>query len=305
MSSATSTLAAWWQAARPLAQANIAVPLLFGQALALACGATFWLTGCVVVHGFGLLDHLFIVFANDVADEAGDRRHAAPTHFSGGSRVLPEGKLVARQLAIAAGVAAIGMVAIAMYGELALQRRGMLAGSALAITLLLAYSFGPRLAYRGGGELLQGLGCGVVLPMVGFAAHMGTLEGLPWAALVPAAILGTASNIVTALPDVAADREVDKRTWAVRVGPVAARKHAMLLAATGILATPLVLPTSIGQELLPYQAPGLVLVLLASATWRGAAEGDTRGVTRFVVLMGAAISATLVAWSWALVTIGR
>lgn len=300
-----ATLGAWWQAARPLAQANIALPLVFGQMLALASGATFWPVACVLVHVFGVLDHLFIVFANDVADEAGDRSHAAPTPFSGGSRVLPDGKLVARQLVVAAGVMAIAMVGVATYGELALMRRGMLAGSALAIVLLLAYSYGPRLAYRGGGEILQGLGCGVVLPMLGWVAHMGTIEGLPWAALVPAAILGTASNIVTALPDIAADREVGKRTWPVRVGAVAARKHAMLLAAMGVLATPLVFPTAEGTELLPYQAPGLALVLLAWATWRGAPENDRRGVTRFVVLMGGAIAVTLGVWSWALATTGR
>lgn len=296
-------LGAWWQAARPLAQVNIALPLLLGQALALAGGAKFSVVSCVVVHLFGLFDHLFIVFANDVADEAGDRRNTTPSPFSGGSRVLPDGRLVARQLVVAAAVMALAMVGVAAYGELALARRGMMAGSAIAIVLLLAYSYGPKLAYRGGGEVLQGLGCGVVLPAVGYVAQMGTIEGVPWAALVPVAILGVASNIATALPDAAADREVGKRTWPVRVGLVAARKHTMLLVALGVLTTPLVLPDLVGGELLPYEAPGLLALAIAAMTWRRAPVGDARGTTRFVFTIGAAIQVTLLTWCYALVTL--
>ncbi|MFO0634334.1 MAG: hypothetical protein U0168_15925 [Nannocystaceae bacterium] len=90
---------AWWQAARPLAQANLAVPLVLGQVLAIAHGASFEAWRCVIVHGFGVIDHLFIVFANDVADEAADRLHTAPTLLSGGSRVLVQGRLARRSCA--------------------------------------------------------------------------------------------------------------------------------------------------------------------------------------------------------------
>ncbi|MDH5493566.1 MAG: prenyltransferase, partial [Myxococcales bacterium] len=95
------SLGAWWQASRPLAQANLALPLLLGQALAVGAGARFdpWLA--LLVHAFGLALHLFIVFSNDYADRdidvAGTR-----TLVSGGSGVLVEGKLRPRALARAA-----------------------------------------------------------------------------------------------------------------------------------------------------------------------------------------------------------
>ena len=88
-----SSLAAWIQAARPLSQANIAVPLLFGQAVAFARYGAFDPLIFALVAAFGVAIQLFIVFANDLADEEADRLNDSPTPFSGGSRVLPEGKL--------------------------------------------------------------------------------------------------------------------------------------------------------------------------------------------------------------------
>jgi 1,4-dihydroxy-2-naphthoate octaprenyltransferase len=53
-------------------------------------------------HFYGLVSQLYIVFANDVADMATDRRNFTFTLFSGGSRVLVDGLLTRRQLGWAA-----------------------------------------------------------------------------------------------------------------------------------------------------------------------------------------------------------
>ncbi len=103
---------AWLRAARPLAHANIAPPLVLGQALAYALGHGFDPIFAVFAHGFGVLDHLFIVFANDVADREADAQNDAPTPFSGGSRVLQEGLLSPRQLATGAALAGAGLLAL-------------------------------------------------------------------------------------------------------------------------------------------------------------------------------------------------
>ena len=64
---------AWIQAARPLAQLNIALPLLFGQALAFAALGRFSLGWMYLAGLFGLLVQLVIVFVNDFADRETDR----------------------------------------------------------------------------------------------------------------------------------------------------------------------------------------------------------------------------------------
>ena len=70
-------ISAWLQAARPLAHANIAPPILLGQALAFAAGSPFDPAMAAIAHSFGVLDHLYIVFANDYADREGDALQGA------------------------------------------------------------------------------------------------------------------------------------------------------------------------------------------------------------------------------------
>ena len=93
-----ATLRHWVQAARPLAQANLAAPLLLGQAFAYYATGRFDFRVLLALALWGVLDQLFIVFANDVADREHDEGGEAKTLFSGGSGVLPEGKLTASAL---------------------------------------------------------------------------------------------------------------------------------------------------------------------------------------------------------------
>ena len=96
---------AWIQASRPLAHINIAVPLILGQVAAWHVTGRFswpWLAAAML---WGALDHLFVVFANDFADHEADSGRR--TLLSGGSGVIPEGKLTARQVERAAQWAAL------------------------------------------------------------------------------------------------------------------------------------------------------------------------------------------------------
>lgn len=221
------TLRAWVQATRPLAQVNIATPLLLGQALAFACTGQFSLERMAWIHGFGALAHLFIVFANDFADREGDAHNRTFNQFSGGSRVIPEGKLSPTLIAGAALVALAGLLALGVAALLQGLGPWLLVGTAATAALLWAYSYPPlRYAYRGGGEVLQGLGVGVVLPLLAFATQTGDpLTDMRWAALAPMFVLGVASNILTALPDHPADVAASKRSYPVVHGQWVARRH--------------------------------------------------------------------------------
>jgi 1,4-dihydroxy-2-naphthoate octaprenyltransferase len=251
----------WIQASRPLAQINIALPLILGQAAAWHLTRRFevwWLAAAML---WGVLDHLFVVFANDFADHNADSGRR--TLLSGGSGVIPEGKLSARQVKRAAQSAALLLM---LYScGLALLGRGLTPLYALAALLLMwLYSFEPvRLSYRGGGELLQGIGVGVGLPSLGYYLQTEVVFAPAWV-IGPAALLGVCSNVLTALPDVEDDAKAQKQTWPVRHGMASARRFAsaaIAFTALGVfLWTPSVrIPTKAAVAIIP------LLPLLAGA----------------------------------------
>jgi 1,4-dihydroxy-2-naphthoate octaprenyltransferase len=222
---------AWLQASRLPSQSYIALPLALGQALAHAVAPEAWSWEvCALVQAFGLFDQLYIVYANDYADRDTDAQNQTATIFSGGSRVIPQGKLSAQALRRAAGLAAgLALMTGALLG-LGFGRWGALPMMVVGLGLLWAYSYPPlRLSYRGGGELLQMLGVGLVLPLLGFYAQAGKLGRFPWALLGPILLLQLACAMSTALPDEPSDRCSDKRTLAVSLGPKRARAVVLLL----------------------------------------------------------------------------
>jgi 1,4-dihydroxy-2-naphthoate octaprenyltransferase len=295
-------LRAWLQASRPLAQVNIALPLLFGQALALRACGTFGWTYCLVAIGFGLALQLCIVYANDAADWQSDALNETYGRYSGGSRVVPEGKLRPDELLAGAAVALDVLLVLAIVAWAALDRAWLMLAVAAAVLLIWAYSFRPlRLAYRGYGEWLQALGVGVVLPMTGFYLQCAGILRLPWLVLVPSWLLAWAGNLTTALPDTPSDALTHKRTYAVRRGERAARRDSLLGILVATFGTPLVLPNT----------PRLVLALVAlvplgacAANLPGLAAAAARNraaCARFVTLNGVAITSLLLGWSLALV----
>jgi 1,4-dihydroxy-2-naphthoate octaprenyltransferase len=285
-----STGLALIRAARPLAHANIAPPILFGQALAWATTGHFSWSALVIAQTFGVIDHLVIVFANDYADRDADRLNTAPTPFSGGSRVLPDGELAPRTVRNAAIASAVSLVVFSMLAMPALVPLAI-----VALALIGAYSYPPlRLSYRGGGELLQGLGVGVVLPLVGAVAQGARIDAHVLVCLVPTFVLGVAGNVLTSIPDESADRAGDKRSPAARLGGERARITAIALHLAGL---------ALGALLLPLAASSAALVLgLGGATQLAALFARGAPATlAFVVLGGACESIALVGWSLALV----
>lgn len=285
-----STARDWIQAARPLAQANLAAPLLLGQALAFQLTGRFEWTRLFAIFAWGVLDQLTIVFANDYADREGDQTR---TLFSGGSGVIPEGKIAPTALRRAA----LACAALLLCGSAAMSawlRLAPLLG-VVALLLLQAYSFAPlRLSYRGHGEWLQGLGIGGVLPLLGFGIQAGTLAAFPWAVLAGTVLLATAGNVATALPDVADDRRAKKRTWPVRRG-VTRAAWACLALTVGALWMMALAATGPARVVVAFAA--LPLLLAVRATPRSRTQ-----CVRFVFLHGACTQLALLGWALASAT---
>ncbi len=223
----------WFQAARPLAHVNIVVPVLLGHAAAWHQTRAFDARWLLAALAWGVLDHLFVIFSNDYADREADS--GARTLLSGGSGVIPEGKLRPEQVQRAAQLSAIGLLAYSC--ALALAGRSWLPVYALAALLLMwLYSFEPdRASFRFGGFVWQGLGVGVGWPSLGYYMQTELWLAPAWV-IGPAVLLGVCSNVLTALPDLEDDAEAGKRTWPVRHGMLSARRFASAGIAFGAFA---------------------------------------------------------------------
>lgn len=227
---------AWLQACRLMSQPYILLPLLFGG------GIYVWQTDAwsnqllMLMIGYSVLLQLFIVFANDYADEAVDRVNTTYNLFSGGSRVLVEGKLSRKELR--QGILwtmALGMMA-ASVGAVIYDRGGLILFLIGSWFLLWAYSYPPiQLSYRGGGEWLQAIGVGILLPLTGYYFQAGNLKAFPWIILPSTLILNFGAALVTTLPDAPSDKIGHKRTFAVQKGVSAVIRWIILLYGTSLV----------------------------------------------------------------------
>ncbi|MCC5870935.1 MAG: prenyltransferase [Gammaproteobacteria bacterium] len=281
-------LRAWLQASRLPSQVYLFLPLLLGQLLAWrVTGEWSWLV-FVLVQAFGVFDQLYIVYANDVADEDTDRDNTTATPFSGGSRVLVEGVLSSAVLLRASwlmvGLALASTVLIGVVTSHWLP----LPLAMLGIALLWAYSFPPlRLSYRGGGELLQTLGLGGVLPLLAFSAQAGDLAGFPWLLFAVLLPLNLATAIATALPDAPSDARANKRTLVVKYGAGPARRFILVLAAGALVLHQLFVHDALALTYVPVWwilgLPGMALLIAMALHHR--AEPGTRILSVFLFLV--------------------
>lgn len=226
---------AWIQASRLPSQTYIFVPIFMGQVLgAQLSGAMDW--GLfVIAQLMGVFCQLYIVYANDIADQETDSMNHSFNIFSGGSRVLvqkrlsSEGLTKGTYLVIALGFAV--SFATMFAWKLILAPVFFIA----CLVLLWMYSFRPfQLSYRGGGEILQMVGVGTVLPAMGFYFQSGSLGGFPIDILGFILPTQLACAFSTTIPDYYSDEVSQKKTISVMLKPSLAGQLILLLQAIAI-----------------------------------------------------------------------
>ncbi len=214
-----SQILAWLQAARFPSQIYLILPIWLGQLWAAALGHPLNSEILYLTLLFAFVDQLYIVFANDYADQDADALNENPTLFSGGSRVLVDAKISPKALLRAAQVAAFTCFMIGGYLAFYFNRPWSVIFALIALGLLWAYSFKPiQASYRGFGVFLQTLGIAVVLPLFGFYAQAGSLQSFPWVPLAILALSQVSCAMATALPDIEGDKLGNKHTLAVKLG---------------------------------------------------------------------------------------
>lgn len=252
------SLQAWSAAARPRSLLVALSPVLVGSAFGLARAGRIDLVAAALVLGAALLMQLITNLQNDVGYtvRGGDRSGTR----TGLPRATAQGWLGVREVRVAIVLAALLATAL---GIALVAWRGwpVLAIGTASLAAALAYMGGPRpIAYTPFGEL-------TVFVFFGLVAVTGTdwvLTGGvgPASALASVAIgsLAAAALAVNNHRDIAHDRQMGRRTFAVVVGEAGSRRLF-----TALLALPFVLLPAIA---LAGRSPALLLpLLLAPAAW--------------------------------------
>jgi 1,4-dihydroxy-2-naphthoate octaprenyltransferase len=239
-----------------------------GAALAASMGIAIdwgrYALGQIMLTSIQLTTH----YANEYFDLDGDRLIGpSRTWFSGGSGVLPAGRLaprVAWRAAHACGAVAVAAIFTALFVAPALSAIG-----ALALAGGWFYSAPPlRIEASGFGEVMTALIVAFLSPLSAIAAQRGPFDARLIALALPLMLVNLAMLLTVEFPDYDADSQAGKRNLVVRFGRAwAARLHNALLvsafgsvwlaAAAGWIESRLALWTLIGLPLATWQIAGV------------------------------------------------
>lgn len=271
--------------------AVLAAGVLLGLTRPSSSLGTAALVATIIVVGVSIAAHL----VNEAADAETDRR-TQRTAFSGGSGALAASGLTpAVPLAVGLG-AAIATAAMTLVA----WASATVPASAAVILLAglvggLAYSLPPVAAMRRGwGEPLNALLGGLLLPLAGVAAVVGSVSLEDALAFLPFSFVTMASVLATAWPDRAADAATGKRTLTVRLAPSALRRLQALAVAAFVAATLLsqltgAMPLALaGLLVLP-----LLLLGLARFTRFGSALPNVAAMVGLIALTDIILSITV------------
>lgn len=215
----------WITGARPRTLPAAVVPVAVGAAAAVGVPGEYvaWRVAAALVVSLAL--QVGVNYANDYSDgvRGTDDVRVGPTRLVAGG--LAEAPAVKRAALIAFGVAAVAGLAIAVSTSL-----WLLAVGAAAIAAGWFYTGGPRpYGYLGLGEVF-------VFVFFGLVATAGTtyaaVESVTALAMVAGGAVGSfacALLVINNLRDIPTDREVGKRTLAVRLGDERTRWFFVLL----------------------------------------------------------------------------
>ena len=217
-------LNSWWLAVKPESLPKVLVPTTVGCSLGFSVAPAFDPLLAAMALGLALCAQWAIVLLNDYADREADAAHQArfPEHID--PRVLVAGLLRPGQVLGVGLLAALGVLVLSAL--MASYQRPFVPYLGLAgLVVFAAYSFAPlRLNYRGGGEILEVVGVGILLPLTGYYIAAGSLPTDNGHLLVPLALYALVGALASGLKHEPADRENGKRTCCVLFGAQVTKK---------------------------------------------------------------------------------
>ena len=285
----------WIEGARPRTLPAAVVPVALGAAAAVGEAQPVWWRALLALV-VSLALQVGVNYANDYSDGV---------RGTDDNRVGPV-RLVASGLASASAVkraafAAFGVAAVAGLVLAAVTSWWLLVVGAAAILAGWFYTGGPKpYGYLGLGEVFVFVFFGLVATVGTTYVVCGRITAVAWLAGCVAGCLACALLVINNLRDIPTDREVGKRTLAVRLGDTATRRFYLLLLAAAFVLTAVIALT--GR---PAAIAGVAGVVFASpaerAVRKGAAgrelvavlgaTGRVQLVTGLITAVGIALSA--------------
>jgi putative NADPH-quinone reductase/1,4-dihydroxy-2-naphthoate octaprenyltransferase len=240
-------------------------------ALAASQGQALSMSGYLLGYLTLFLLEAATVFINDWFDIDSDRINRNAGLFSGGSRVLVDGRLdhATMHIGIALALSAAWMSLIALLIDTPAASTGTVATVYLVFAALaLAYTAPPfKLSHRGWGEVDVALTHSAGAILAGYVAQGGGwADNLPWLLALPLGVAILPSILLAGCPDQAADQAVGKRTQVVIQGKSGAMRLAMIASvAAPALAVLIALLRPELEDLLGWGAAGGAIH--AAALW--------------------------------------
>jgi len=229
----------------------------------------------LAVYGIGylvlFLIELSTILANEYYDYGTDRLNKNAGPFTGGTRVLVEGKLGFAE--VRAGIWASLALAVG-FGYLLIRIDEQAWSFAILLLILaglflgLGYTVPPlKFSYRGLGEVTVAFTHSPYVILCGYVFQGGSwADPLPWLLSIPLFLATLAAIILAGIPDRLADKEVSKKGVAVLWGPRAAVLLASffvcLASLSGVLlGHSLILPGSPGKWIWAAVPHGIILLV--------------------------------------------
>ncbi len=216
-----TNLILWFKETRPQFLLLSVVLTFLGTSIAWYYGS--FNPGYALLAGFGLLlTHGSVNAINDYFDyKSGIDLEVVRTPFSGGSGLVPEGKLTLKQ---ALWVGVITSLAALVIGIVFVIVSGWLLVPLLVVAILCMVLYTPVILRTYWPEWSPGLGLGIV-PVLGFYfVQTGRYDWVVLVASVPSGILVHNLLLLNEFPDVDADRKGGRKTTPVVFGMEAAGK---------------------------------------------------------------------------------
>jgi 1,4-dihydroxy-2-naphthoate octaprenyltransferase len=250
--------ALWFAGARPRTLPAAVVPVAVGTACAVGLvpgGLIWWRAIAAMVVSLAL--QVGTNFANDYSDgirgtDADDKR-VGPVRLVGQGLAPPSAVKRAAMLAFFVAAVAGGALALAVGPELFVV-------GALAMLAGWFYTGGSRpYGYAGFGELFVFVFFGLVATAGSAYVQLERVTALAVAAATPVGLLATALLVVNNLRDIPGDRQVGKRTLAVRLGDQRTRYLYVVLIVGAVVCVPFI--AGLGER--PLAAFALAILLVA------------------------------------------
>jgi 1,4-dihydroxy-2-naphthoate octaprenyltransferase/putative NADPH-quinone reductase len=196
----------------------------------------------VYLLGYGVVfaTEAATVLSNEYFDAETDRLNQHFTSMSGGSRVLVDGLISAKQLRIGIAVALLAALVFvsALLGLSPSPSSDVALLFGVSAVLSIGYTAPPlRLSYRTLGEIDVAMVNSLLAILWAYVLQGGALrDPFPWLLSVPLVLATMPSIILAGVPDREADAAVGKKTLAVRLGVDGAVTLAIVLTALSALA---------------------------------------------------------------------